>query len=201
MTIEIQSAQTAGTRLADYVRCYENALPRDFCDRLIAAFRQSSPLHVQRDREWRAGLDASAWTELDLTPLADAALKEFFRAHIAEYLERYNRDVGLRIAIPASPLIAELRLKRYRPGAGQEFQLHFDSINAVANRYLVFLWYLNDVAEGGETEFPDLGIKVQPLAGRLLMFPPYWMYQHAGLPPRSNDKFILSTYLLFPRTE
>jgi len=29
------------------------------------------------------------------------------------------------------------------------------------------------------------------------MFPPYWMYQHAGLPPRSNDKYIISTYLLF----
>ena len=34
-------------------------------------------------------------------------------------------------------------------------------------------------------------------AGRLLMFPPYWMYQHAGLPPRSSDKYIISTYLLF----
>ena len=31
------------------------------------------------------------------------------------------------------------------------------------------------------------------------MFPPYWMYQHAGLPPRSNDKYIISTYLLFDR--
>jgi hypothetical protein len=29
------------------------------------------------------------------------------------------------------------------------------------------------------------------------MFPPYWMYQHAGLPPRSGNKFIVSTYLLF----
>lgn len=29
------------------------------------------------------------------------------------------------------------------------------------------------------------------------MFPPYWMYQHEGLPPISGDKYILSTYLLF----
>lgn len=202
MTTEIHHFErTPCTALGDYVRCYENALPRTFCDRLIEAFRQSTMMHVQREREWRAGLDASAWTELDMTPLADAALKDFFRGHIAEYLARYNRDVGLHIAIPASPQIAELRLKRYRPETGEEFQLHFDSINAVANRYLVFLWYLNDVADGGETEFPDLNIRVQPRAGRLLMFPPYWMYQHAGLPPRSNDKFILSTYLLFPRTE
>jgi prolyl 4-hydroxylase len=31
----------------------------------------------------------------------------------------------------------------------------------------------------------------------MLIFPPYWMYQHAGLPPLSNEKYILSTYLLF----
>jgi hypothetical protein len=62
---------------------------------------------------------------------------------------------------------------------------------------MVFLWYLNDVAEGGETEFPDLRIKVQARTGRLLMFPPYWMFQHAGLAPVSNDKYIVSTYMLF----
>ncbi|WP_394687711.1 hypothetical protein [uncultured Xanthomonas sp.] len=32
---------------------------------------------------------------------------------------------------------------------------------------------------------------------RLLIFPPYWMFLHAGLPPRSGDKYILSTYLEF----
>jgi len=40
---------------------------------------------------------------------------------------------------------------------------------------------------------------VQARRGRLLMFPPYWMYQHAGMPPLSNDKYILSTYLLFEK--
>ena len=94
-------------------------------------------------------------------------------------------------------LLDTLILKRYRPGGQEGFQLHFDSLDEVCGRYLVFLWYLNDVAEGGETEFPDLGVKVAPRAGRLLMFPPYWMYQHAGLPPVSGDKYILSTYLMF----
>jgi hypothetical protein len=41
---------------------------------------------------------------------------------------------------------------------------------------------------------------VKPAAGRLLMFPPYWMYQHEGVAPHSGDKFILSTYLLFGET-
>ena len=95
------------------------------------------------------------------------------------------------------PRTDRLILKRYRPGGEEGFQPHFDSIDAVSGRYMVFLWYLNDVEQGGETQFCDLGIKVAPRTGRLLMFPPYWMFQHAGLPPVSGDKYILSTYLMF----
>ncbi len=188
----------SGIMLRDYVHWYDDALPHAFCDHLIDAFHGTQAMHVQREQGWRAGLEDSAWTELDLSAMADDALKGFFRASIDEYLDRYNSALKLPIPVPRSPMLAELRMKRYRPGTGEAFQLHFDSINEVANRYLVFLWYLNDVADGGETEFPRLGIKVAPQAGRLLMFPPYWMYQHAGLPPLSGDKYILSTYMLFP---
>lgn len=194
----MEAATSGAIMLRDYVRWYDEALPRGFCQRLIDAFRDARAMHVERARGWRAGLEESAWTELDLTAMADDALKAFFRGRIDEYLARYNDELKLPIAVPASPLLAELRLKRYRPGTGEGFQLHFDSINEVAHRYLVFLWYLNDVAEGGETEFPGLEVKVAPRAGRLLIFPPYWMYQHAGLPSRSGDKYILSTYMLFP---
>jgi hypothetical protein len=79
----------------------------------------------------------------------------------------------------------------------EQFQLHFDAIHHVSHRYLVLLWYLNDVAEGGETRFPQLDCSVSARAGTLLMFPPYWMYQHEGVSPVSGDKYILSTYLLF----
>ena len=99
--------------------------------------------------------------------------------------------------MPNSSAFADLVLKRYRPNSAERFQLHFDAINHLANRYLVLLWYLNDVEHGGGTRFPRLDIEVTARAGRLLMFPPYWMYQHEGLPPQSGDKYILSTYLLF----
>lgn len=188
----------AGADLRHYVRWYDDALPVAFCEKMIASFQQATTHHVKRERGWRAGLDASAWTELDITPLADSALKGFFYHRIDEYLARYNADVGLEIPIPATTLLAPLRIKRYLPEAEEEFQLHFDSIGEVANRYLVYLWYLNEVEEGGETEFSALGIKVRPRAGRLLMFPPYWMFQHAGRPPASGEKYILSTYMLFP---
>lgn len=186
--------------LRRYIRWYDDAISPEFCAQMIDSFRSLSRFHTRNGRGIRPGLEGSAWTELDITPLSDTAFQGFFFQQIETYLARYNAEMGLSIAVPPTPVFAELRIKRYVAGADESFQPHFDSINEVADRYLVFLWYLNDVTEGGETEFVDLGVRVQARAGRLLVFPPYWMFQHAGLPPRSNDKYIISTYMRFPTT-
>lgn len=183
--------------LRHYVRVYDQDLDPALCGQLLASFDRLQRFHAPNGRGQRAGLEESEWTELNVTRYADAGFLAMFRGRIDLALERYNRDVALPIPVPNSPLTSDLVLKRYRSGGDQRFQLHFDSIYHVANRYLVLLWYLNDVAEGGETSFPGLDLAVAPRAGRLLMFPPYWMYQHEGRPPVSGEKFILSTYLLF----
>jgi hypothetical protein len=145
----------------------------------------------------RRGLEDSEWTELNVTRLSDPGFLQTFRNLIDASLARYNRDLRLAIPIPNTPSISDLVIKRYRVGGAERFQLHFDAIHHLANRYLVLLWYLNDVASGGETRFAHLDISIRPQAGRLLVFPPYWMFQHEGTAPMSEDKYILSTYLLF----
>lgn len=183
--------------LAHYIRTYDEDLEPAFCRRLVGSFNSLSRFHKPSGKGHRHGLEESAWTELDVSALSDASFLGFFRARIDLALERYNRDVGLAIGVPNSAKTAELILKRYRAGFDEQFQPHFDSIHQVANRYFVLIWYLNDVAEGGETVFPQLDIRIIPREGRLLVFPPYWMFQHAGMPPVSGEKYIMSTYLLF----
>src|SRR5688572_27517300 len=164
---------------------------------MLESFNGLSRFHQINGREMRAGLEQSAWTELNVTKMSDPAFLGFFQQKIDWALAAYNREIGLSIPIPATPKVADLIMKRYQPGRAEQFQLHFDAVNHLAHRYLVMMWYLNDVTEGGETRFPQLELSVTPKAGRLVVFPPYWMYQHEGLPPISGDKYIVSTYLLF----
>lgn len=185
------------TDLRHYVRVYDAALEPGFCAQLIAQFEQTTAQHSRNGAGQRAGLDDSAWTELNVSRLADPAFQGFFIEQVRAALARYNADLGLTAEVPWRPRLADLRIKRYRADAGERFQPHFDACDAETGRYLVFLWYLNDVAEGGHTRFLDLDLEIAPRAGRLLVFPPYWMFLHAGLPPRSGDKYILSTYLEF----
>jgi prolyl 4-hydroxylase len=185
--------------LSHFVRIYDADLDAAMCARLIELFNSVPQYQQANGGATRPGLEQSKWTELNVSRHADAGFLGFFRRHIDAGLARYNADIGLApIAVPNSPHTADLILKRYRPDGTERFQVHFDAINEMADRYLVFLWYLNDVAAGGATQFPQLQLSVAPRAGRLLIFPPYWMFQHGGLPPESGDKYILSTYLLFP---
>jgi hypothetical protein len=183
--------------LKHYIRVYDHNLEASLCQKMIASFHGLERFQRRNGRGIRAGLEQSAWAELNVSKLSDEVFLTMFRQIIYAALARYNSDIGLTIPLPNSTKFSDLIMKRYRPAGQERFQLHFDAINHVANRYLVFLWYLNDVAKGGETRFPQLEHSVESRAGRLLVFPPYWMYQHEGLPPQMEDKYILSTYLLF----
>lgn len=67
-------------------------------------------------------------------------------------------------------------------------------------RVLFWLLYLNDVREGGETEFLYQDMKIKPKAGDLLIAPAGFTHTHRGNVPSSNDKFIIASWLLFRPT-
>ena len=56
--------------------------------------------------------------------------------------------------------------------------------------------YLNDVDDGGETEFYYQQRALKPKAGQLVIAPAYFTHTHRGLVPRSNDKYILTSWIL-----
>ncbi len=185
------------TDLNHYIRSYENALSADFCDRVVNLFETGSSKPQRNGAAVRSGLSESNWLELDLSQCTEFNFRNVVLNCLRHYKSVYEKDCGIRPALPEPLDLAPLIVKRYDPGGTDRFQPHYDAIGPVASRYMVFLWYLNDVDQGGETEFVDLGIKSAARKGKLLMFPPYWMYRHAGLPPVSNPKYILSTYPLW----
>jgi prolyl 4-hydroxylase len=180
-----------------FVQCFDQAFAPDFCAQMLRSFESLARFHVRNGKGVRAGHDDSSWLELDITPFTDQGFQAMLQDRMQTYLHQYNQALNLPLPIPPSQRLDRLVIKRYQPGPADAFQVHFDALGSLANRYLVFLWYLNDVEHGGETYFPTLDMAIQPKAGRLLMFPPYWMFQHEGKAPRSGEKFIFSTYYLF----
>lgn len=65
----------------------------------------------------------------------------------------------------------------------------------VSSRVLVYTIYLNDVAEGGETEFLYYPLRIKPKAGTVVLFPPTFTHTHRGNPPISNEKYIVTGWI------
>lgn len=63
-------------------------------------------------------------------------------------------------------------------------------------RILTYIFYLNDVEEGGETEFIS-GEKIKPEKGKLLIFPASWTYVHRGNSPINTSKYICTGWMYF----
>jgi hypothetical protein len=69
------------------------------------------------------------------------------------------------------------------------------------HRALLFQFYLNDVSEGGETEFYYQQRKVEARQGRLIIAPAGFTHTHKGNVPRSGDKYVATSWILFQRAE
>lgn len=64
-------------------------------------------------------------------------------------------------------------------------------------RHLVYMTYLNDIEEGGETEFFHQKIKIQPSKGLTLIWPVDWTYLHKGCAAPNEEKFIITGWYNF----
>lgn len=181
------------TDLRDYVKVYDNVVSADICQQLIQQFEAQQEKHeVQIHTVGGPGRMVQANFMTD--PGWDWANKTLVPTFV-KAAQQYRQDTN-NPQFPARPGFEAIRLKRYLPNGLDSFPLHVDAADLnTARRFLIMFLYLNDVAEGGETTFPDWGIAVKPQTGRLLMFPPFWLYPHAGEKPVSGPKYIVGTYL------
>ena len=69
--------------------------------------------------------------------------------------------------------------------------------NEALHRILLFMFYLNDIQDGGETEFYYQQRSVSPRAGRMVVAPAYFTHTHRGNTPISDHKYILTSWVLY----
>lgn len=132
---------------------------------------------------------------------------EFFELDVLMLLvrERIARATGLPI-----PGLEPLQILHY--AVGQRFEPHYDWLDPARSghrpdlarsgqRVATFLIYLNGGYEGGETEMPSIGLRHRGRAGDALFWAnvtpdgkPDPATLHAGRPPTSGEKWVLSQW-------
>ena len=90
-----------------------------------------------------------------------------------------------------------VKMQKTSPGEGYHIW-HSETLGRnESNRILAFTYYLNDVEEGGETEFLYYPRRIKPVKNTLVIFPAAFTHTHRGNQPLSGEKFILTGWVEF----
>lgn len=92
-----------------------------------------------------------------------------------------------------------VNIQHYKPSEGY-FAWHTERPcyrYPFGSRHLVFMTYLNDVDDGGETEFFYQKLKVKPRKGLTLIWPADWTHTHRGITSQTQDKYIITGWFNF----
>lgn len=179
---------------------YKNSLSNDLCKELITFFNNT-------DRQYQgvvsSGINLSVKKTTDvilderdfLYEALNNELKRHLNIFVKELWEKYKIDFRGNLMNQSN----KFQLQRYIKNEGY-FKYHNDSSvvkyqNTNISRIFAYIWYLNDVTEGGETEFLNNEIKIKPMTGKLVIFPASQYYPHSGLMPISDDKYIVTGWI------
>lgn len=99
-----------------------------------------------------------------------------------------------------------MNVQKYNQGHGGYHHWHSEIHPRESNcetlhRVLLFMYFLNDVEEGGQTDFFYQEQKVNPRSGRIVIAPAGFTHTHKGHIPISADKYIVTSWILFNRAE
>ena len=169
------------------VKIYDNILPENISQRLIELFETN-----KQHQQFVNHNNCPCFTQLNVNQVSPDTVR-FLAPCVVELYKRYKKDIKNKYA-PSLNLLEEFRIKKYDTSGNQRFDEHVDITDFDSSiRAISFLFYLND--NDGNTLFPLHNLNIQPVSGRVIVFPPTWEYPHTGLPPKNDSKYIMSTYI------
>ena len=168
------------------VRVYDHALPEDLCYNLIDLFKDSNHTEfINEDHK-------PCFTQLNINQHNPELVR-----HLVGFVKKvYDQYSDLNSFMPKLKYLEEFRIKEYDTSGEQRFDTHVDITDFPScSRAVAFLFYLND--NDGKTVFRRQDVSVKPETGKCVVFPPTWEYPHKGVAPKSEFKYILSTYVRY----
>ena len=179
--------------LSHFIRVYDQMISNELCDEMVNYLEQGGKSFVDHDYLRR--------NERALFPNQNPNLYQKVVDVVKKSYQKYKEDIGPVSSnlYPANQLEYPM-IASYTPNPERKHQFsdhadawHFDS----CSRQISLIMYLRDVTEGGNTTFTYMDTSVQPVKGRVLVFPSNFLYMHRADPPVSDTKYVCICWLHF----
>jgi hypothetical protein len=189
--------------ISNFIAVYDNYITPEECDKAIKFFEnqskfnntinrstseQTSSLKKKDEQYFSHGGNIDIWWQELKTMMVNYDLA----------FQHYCSNVGAKESYDVDKfLFTTLKIQKTLPTEGYHIW-HIEHGKGFDNeaRAFVFSIYLNDVEEGGETEFLHFSKRVKPKKGRIVIWPAGFPYVHRGNPPLSGEKYILTSWMM-----
>jgi hypothetical protein len=200
----------------DFIGVFHDAYTKEQCDKYIRFFKNAERAGMVVNRQSSENVTPFSKDDLSTTAngthLSDWVIEkhpeiaevyshsqEFTNALMNNCLKEYCRKYPGLAGFPDAEKklsIQDTKIQKTVPGQGYHVWHHEHGTSGRApRRLLAFSLYLNDVAEGGETEFLYQKVRFKPIMGQMLIWPSYFTHAHRGNQPLSGEKYIITGWI------
>ena len=190
--------------IENFILQYDNLFTAAECQMFIDSFnrmeragftitrqKQGDRETVKNDNQFYFS-DYLSGMELDISDLAPQRMlvERFWNVVYPAYSEKYgvlNQMANMTIRLT--------KIQKTEIGGGYHIWHNEDDSPQNMRRVATFILYLNDVDEGGETEFLYYPKRVKAKQGRFIVWPAGFTHTHRGNPPLSNTKYIVTGWI------
>ena len=210
--------------MVNFIEKYDNTLPKEICEYFIDFFESEDALkythHATAGPKEMNLKDAQDLNLRNPSPTNSNPEKYTTKKHLdmlsrydsiinskfVEYQKKYHVDFDgnkdwwiwdedcFHEDYINHPLMHRYEVNKQGYHAWHQDWAHTN--HRLVTRKLVAMAYLNDVHEGGETEFFHQKVKIKPKQGTLVVWPAYFTHIHKGNIPISNTKYIVNKWCI-----
>ena len=179
---------------------YRNAFDQTWCKHLIDVFEERSKMQLTQHQ--RSGKNQDERIIMDISShnrmyhVDNTLCEEFYQTVAKWYEEQYKAKYSILIADKNIGVVQHspkgMSIQKTLPHQGYHYWHCENSCLTVSCRMMTYTLYLNDVEEGGETEFLYAGLKIKPETGKLIFFPTNFLATHRGNPIYKGVKYLIT---------
>ena len=171
------------------------------CDEVIQFFKDSKEHHIKGqfssnasdvvDLEVKESTDIQKDFQFFYTAEPTKKLLDILPEKVEHYTKKYRE-----LWTSNWRILPEMKLQGYKPpnGGFKEYHCERNSPNHVC---FVWMFYLNTVNDGGETEFKYQKHFEKAEKGKLLIWPSDFTHTHRGIPSPTEEKYIFTGWYEF----
>jgi hypothetical protein len=190
-------------KIENFIGIFEDAFSKEYCDSVIEYFNNAEKAGLTINRQQQHNTPKLEKDDTQLYAHSEICLSNTTNL-ITKFNDVFWGDAYREYASNFTVLVdyathGNSAFKIQKTEIGQGYHVwHTETSNRnTSNRILAWTLYLNDVEEGGETEFLYYPKRVKPKAGTLVLWPAGLTHAHRGNPPISNTKYIITGWVHF----